>query len=102
MSLEYTTVTHLLTTEQAVALVKKADRTNSGRFCLRVRLDAQIEGKPDSIFHDGLCTYLNISRKDALHLVSGMLSAPLEARGARITIEELRYGEDQKPTYWIG
>lgn len=102
MSLEYTTVTHLLTTEQAVALVKKVDRTNSGRFCLRVRLDASIEGKPDSIFKDGLCTYLNISRKDALHLVSGMLSATLEACGARITIDEVQYGADQKPTYWIG
>ena len=102
MSLEYTTVTHLLTTEQAVALVKKVDRTNSGRFCLRVRLDAQIEGKPDSVFKDGLCSYLNISRKDALHLVSGMLSASLEARGARIAIDELRYGAEQKATYWIG
>ena len=102
MSLNHTTVTHLLTTEQAVAFVKKVDRTNSGKFCLRVRLDAQIEGKPGSIFQDGLCTYLDISRKDALHLVSGMLSATLEARGARIKIDEVQYGADQKPTYWIG
>ena len=102
MSLDYTTVTHLLTTEQAVAFVKKVDRTNSGKFYLRVRLDAQIEGKPDSIFQDGLCTYLDISRKDALQLVSGMLSAALEARGARITIDEVQYDADQKRTYWIG
>ena len=100
--MEHTTITHLLTREQAIAFVKKVDRENSGHFCLRVRLDARIEGKPDRIFPDALCSYLNISRKEALRLVSDMLLPTLQERGARITIDETKFADDKRPTYWIG
>jgi hypothetical protein len=100
--MERTTITHLLTREQAIAFVKKVDRENSGHFCLRVRLDARIEGNPDRIFPDALFSYLNISRKEALRLVSDMLSPTMEARGARITIDETKFVDAERPTYWIG
>ena len=95
------TDTHLFTTEQAIAFVKKVDRTNSGKFCLAVRLDAQIEGESDRHFPDGLSSYVEISRKEALRLVSQMLSATLEARGGRIRIDEVIYNSEERPTYWI-
>jgi len=100
--MERTVIEHLFTKEEAIAFVKKADRTNSGKFCLRVRLDAPIEGKPDRIFPDALCSYLNISRKEALRLVSDMLSPTLQERGGRIRIEETSFADSKRPTYWIG
>lgn len=98
-------VIHTLTAAEAIAFVKKVDRSNSGKFCLSVRLDAAAEGAPDKVFPDGLSHYLPLSRAQALGLVSNMLSPTLEARGARITIREVHFdgveGCDNRPTYWI-
>lgn len=96
-----TIVQHLLTTKQAIDFVKRVDRTNSGLFCVSIRLDARIVNEPDKVFADGLCNYLNISRKQALHVVTNMLSPTLEERGARITIEEVKFDTSERPTYWI-
>jgi hypothetical protein len=97
-------ITHLLTTEEAIAFVRKVDRTNAGSFCLSVRLDATIADDKDSCFRDGLSTYLPLSRKQALTLVKDMLSPALEARGGRITIREVSFPGsvgDTRPTFWI-
>jgi len=96
------TVTHLLTTAEAIALVKKVDRTNNGKFCVHIRVDAPLVDNPERIFSGGCFTYLNISRKDALHMVTNMLTPALEARGGRIKIDEFSYSTGDKPTYWIG
>lgn len=94
----------LLTTAEAVALVKRSERTRA-RFNLHVRLDAAVEGKPDHVFESGLHSYLRLSRADALHLVKGLLSEALEAKGGRIRIVEHRYENGingPETVYWIG
>lgn len=98
-------VIHILTAAEAISFVKKVDHTNSGKFCLSVRLDAAVQGDPDKVFPDGLFHYLPLSRAQALELVSNMLRPTLEERGARITIREVHHrgivGYDNRPTYWI-
>lgn len=103
--MDRTEIVHLLTTEQAVALVKKVDRENLGKFALSIRQDAQIVGEDGKYFQGALATYLPVSRKQALGIVKSLLSATLEARGARITIREVSFPGavgDCRPTYWIG
>lgn len=96
-------IKHMLTTKEAIAFVKKVDRTNSGLFAIHLRMDAHpVDGGKvgDTYWPQGLSTYLNISRKDALGIVTRCLSEPLEAKGARICITEvIRFG---RTTYWIG
>lgn len=44
---------------------------------------------------------IEISRRQALRVVSNLLSPTLEARGGRITIDEVKFNDNEKPTYWI-
>jgi len=88
-----------LTTAEAVALVKRAERLRA-TFAIHIRGNAPIAGDPDRMFPDGLHTYLNIARKDAMHLAETLLSPTLEARGARISVTE-RHGYDNRITYWF-
>lgn len=64
-----------------------------------------MEDKPGVIFPEGLSSYLRLSRSDALHLVKGMLSETLEARGGRIRVTEHVYPKGlngPEIMYWIG
>lgn len=97
----HTTVQHLLTTKEAIEFVKRVDRTNSGLFCVSIRLDARIVDSEASVFPDCLASYLEISRRQALRVVSNLLSPTIEARGGRITIDEVKFNDNEKPTYWI-
>lgn len=95
---------HLLTTEEAVKLVKRSERFRA-KFCLHVRIDALLATDAKRVFSDGCSSYLDISRADALHLASTLLCAALEARGGRIRICERVYKREDSPactTYWIG
>ena len=96
-----TTIVHLLTTEQAKAFVKKVDRTNSGSFAIVVKLDAAIAGDETHVFPNALSGYISLSRKEALRLVSTMLSPTIEGKGGRIRLEEVRFNECDKPCYWL-
>lgn len=98
MSSEDVVEEFICTREQAFALVRKSDREKA-RWCLSVRLDAMVEGKPDSLFSDAICTYMNVSRKEATRIVSTAMTDTLEARGARIRVVKRTgtYGT----TYWI-
>lgn len=95
------TIVHLLTTEQAKAFVKKVDRTNSGSFAIVVKLDAAIEGDEGHVFVNSLSGYINLSRKEALRLVSTMLSPTIEGKGGRIRLEEVWFDRSDKPCYWL-
>lgn len=55
----HTTVRHLLTAKEAIEFVKRADRTNSGLFCVSIRLDARIVGTPDKVFADCLSSFID-------------------------------------------
>jgi hypothetical protein len=96
---------HLLTTEEAIKLVKRAERLRA-KFCLHVRVDAPVVDKENHVFPDGCHHALDLSRKDALDLVSNMLGKTLEDRGGRIRIRETEWtliGEKTpRITYWIG
>lgn len=87
-----------LTTAEAVALVKKAERQRA-TFAVHIRANAPVAGDSERVFLDGLHTYLNISRKDAMHLAKTLLSPVLEARGARLLITERHYSN--RITYWF-
>lgn len=94
----------LLTTEEAVRLVKRSERERA-KFCLSVRCDAHVVDKEDHVFPNGCHHYLSLSRADALDLVSNLLSKTLEDRGGRIRIRKQVYtivGEETRTTYWIG
>lgn len=86
---------HLLTTKQAIRIVKKAQRV---KFLLNIRLNANTD--KGTYFEDQCASYVEISKKDALRIVSNMLSEIIEERGGRITIlETTSLGCIQ---YWIG
>lgn len=94
-----------LTTAEAVALVKRAERERA-RICLHVRFDALVVDKPEHVYPDACAHFVELSRKDALELVSNALSATMEAKGARIPMSRsVRPGhEGDRPSviYWIG
>lgn len=92
-----------LTKAEALALVARSERSGRDRadWCLSVRLDARVEGQPDKIFPDGLCTWLNISRAQARRLLNDMLTSGLEAKGARIRIRKSQFQDGSPITYWI-
>jgi hypothetical protein len=97
----------LLTTAQAVRLVKQAERTRGTRLMLRVRIDTPIDGEPDKVFRDGAFGSVELSKAQALKLVSTMLSPGLEKRGARIRVSSYDRTEgdilrNEAPIYWIG
>lgn len=97
----------LLTTEEAIELVKRSERVKGSRFAVYVRLDAHIENAPDHVFPDGCSSYVSLSKSEALRLVSNTLSPVLEKRGGRIRITEHRSDNTalkmaDTVTYWIG
>lgn len=89
-----------VTKSEGLALVSRSERERA-HWCLSVRLDARVADKPDSIYPDGLASYLNISRAQASALIGSLLSDTLEAKGARIRIRKTQYREDYKVVYWI-
>lgn len=101
MSLKRTEEVLLLTTAEAVTLVKRSERERA-RIYLHVWIDAAVEGGPDHIVQDGLCSHLELSRAGAKKLVSTLLSPILEAKGGRIRVLRLTWEGDPHPTYWIG
>ena len=97
------TTEHLCTTAEAVRLVKRSERVGA-RWCLSVRLDAAIVGKPEHVFQDALSSYLNLSRSEALRLVRSLLHEAVEGKGGRIKVRECLTGfaGQLRTTYWIG
>lgn len=94
----------LLTTAEAVGLVKRAEREKGTRFLVMLRLDAGIAGKPDLIYSDGCYSSLRLSRAEALGLVERMLNPVLEAKGGRIRMMKRtsRFpGREDLVSYWF-
>jgi hypothetical protein len=93
----------LLTTAEAVALVKRSERER-GSWALHVRADARIKDDPEHVFRDGLAHYLTLSRADALQLVSKWMSPKTEEKGGRILVKRIQApsGKGFRVTYWIG
>ncbi len=92
--------THIVTREEAHLLVAKSIKERA-KWCLSVRLDARVEGKPNREYRDGLSSYIGLSRQQASRLITNLISDSLEASGGRITIRKLQYAENSKITYWI-
>lgn len=76
--------TELYTAEEAVKMVKAAP--TGTHFLLRIRNDAPIINEA-KFFPSGLSSYVQVSRKVAIRLISQMLSNNLEIKGARMPIE---------------
>jgi hypothetical protein len=96
-----TSETLLLTTEEAVALIKRAERVKGTRFYAHMRFDAPIVDKPDRIFPYGCHAALELSKRDALKAASTMLSKTLEERGARICMTKRTSAYDGAVSYWF-
>jgi hypothetical protein len=96
----------LLTTEEARTLVKQSERIKGSRFAVYVPLDAYVVDKPGFVFSGGCSSYVDLSKAEALRLVSGMLSPGMEDRGGRIRIKKRETPpEGSLPgaiSYWIG
>lgn len=98
----------LLTTQEAIALVKRAERAKGTRFFVYVRADAPLADKPGRVFPEGCFASLELSKAEALDLLSRFLTSELEVRGGRIPITTYDYpGEDAlmagiPSIYWIG
>lgn len=94
----------LVTRAEALKLVLKSRRERA-QWALSVRLDARIEGKPDSYFQDALAHWINLTRRQASQLIKNLMGDTLEGRGARIRIQRRTpapCGSYQGPsTYWI-
>jgi hypothetical protein len=92
----------LLTTEEAIALVKRSERERA-TWALHVRGDAAIVDQPEKVYRGGLSHYLNLSRGDALKLATNMLHKGVEEKGGRIRVVRREYtGVAHGVTYWIG
>lgn len=100
MDTEEVSIDMELTKAEALKLVPLSERQRAD-WCLSVRLDARIKDRPDVVYQDGLCTWLNLSRAQAKELIADMLSDGLEAKGARIRIRKSQFRAGSKITYWI-
>lgn len=100
--MNYTNQSANYTTQSAIDLIKKAPKGSF--FALHVRVDAPMEGKEDRVFRDGCATYLMLTRRQALKMVTDMLTNTLESMGGRIPITTSQGigSMANETTYWIG
>lgn len=90
---------HKMTTAEAVAFVKSAKRGT--QFALHIRGEARMaDDADDSRIPYGLAGWMNLTKRQAIGIVSEILSPGVESRGGRmpITASVSDYGT----TYWIG
>ena len=99
----------LLTTAEAVEEVKKAIRRKARtKFLVRVRVDLPLKDKENHAFRDGGSSFVRIDSKQAVNLVSNLMSETLEERGARIPVSiteeswELVGKVEKRINFWIG
>ncbi len=87
---------YLLTAADAVLHIKRAP--SGTRFCLHVNIDMPVLTEPGRVFRNGFSSYLNLSRKDAMNMLSAQGNGVpvLEERGARIPITDIH----SKRTKW--
>ena len=90
----------VVTTKEAECLLSTVPK--GSKFALHFRADAKINGAPGMIFPEGLHSYINLSRRHAVELVSRLLSETLEAKGGRIRIVQRSAYGDNYSVYWIG
>lgn len=97
-----TETTFRFTTEEAVAFLRKAP--TGAEFRVYIHLDAPLADDPDRVFPDCLSGSVRLGRREAMDLVSGMLTSTLEARGGRIPLRVSEYEMCGKKywTCWIG
>ena len=81
--MDRTTIKHILTTAEAIKLIKKAPK--GSRFMLGVSPELPIEGEPGRVFPGYACLF--ISRAEFIKVVTDCLRG-FEARGGRVSIEE--------------
>ncbi len=102
---------YLSTREEANAIIRSASAGST--FNVYIRMDLPIAGNPENFFHDGGCSYVSVSKKDAMRLARELLTETLERRGARLPIQSydrevyrFKGGEPNGArtitTYWIG
>ncbi|QOV06306.1 hypothetical protein CPT_Maja_086 [Burkholderia phage Maja] len=93
----------LMTTAEVIQTFERAPV--GSKFVLSVRLNAALIDDPESVFPNGISTYLNISRADAIRIAREGLSKTLEERGGRFTIftsKSTRHRDNREIwSYWI-
>lgn len=93
-----TSTTHHFTTAEAVKFIKR--QPAKVQFALHIRVDLPIAEKPDHIFPSGGCTYMKLSRKQAIKVCSELVSKTMEDKGGRLPITE--HGANDYRCIWIG
>jgi hypothetical protein len=97
---------HILTSADAAKMLRNADA--GAKFYLHVRGNAAVAGKPNMVFNNALCGYVQLSRNAAERIAASLLQPSQEERGARVPITEYvnlsphSNGGKAYSTYWIG